>query len=226
MYRLPSKLMAWAKKPSKMTRGQILRRFSFVLLAALAFNIVYALAFPYVRVALLTRQGFEGQAVLGHVWEDDRLRIVSDPGGEVFHRMAYAQWLERKGTQISVTDLCASACTFHLRNPNLCAAPGSLWMFHRSFLLSGPPPWYAKAFISAADAFHARIYPDGLREWIQSVEAQMGPNDELWIVGQDLIDKGWLTACEGEGWDVDKARFVARELSNGFEPHKVMPAFR
>lgn len=178
---------------------------------------VGVLIYPHVKVANMAPQGFEGQTLSGHAWGDDGvLRISADPGGGVMDRLAYAQWIKERGTSIEVLGICASACTYFLRNENVCAAPGSLWMFHRA-QTSEDASVLAKTIgrlgINLLERKHGRSAFD---QWMRDVESQMSLEDELWIVGEYLIEAGWVKECETEGFDVDKAREKAKKWSKNF----------
>ena len=109
---------------------------------------------------------------------------------------------------------------FYLGLPNACAAPGSLWMFHRSRSFWGGQSAVADAYLRIATL----ILPHELRAWVLEVADAMTVDDELWLAGQDLIEAGWIRSCAAEGGrSPDEIREVARNRTDGFISPRPLP---
>lgn len=178
-----------------------LRLFGLLLSAWALSCVAMFYAGPHLYVRNLLKQGFSEISFPGQVWANDSdLLIMNDMGGKLMQRVAHAQWLSDHKKSVHVLGICASACTTYLSVPNVCAAPASLWMFHKGFLVSAKtgerkPGNMVTEHLSW---FSTRNLDAPLRRWVRDLDASLTGEQELWVTGQDFIEAGWLRACDAD----------------------------
>jgi hypothetical protein len=187
-------------------------------LAVLAAVAVWIWAVPVVFGTLESYKASAGQPVEGQEWsQDGTLVVFEDHGGSVVRRIGQWKRMERDGVDIAVLGLCASACTLAIANPRTCTAPGALWMFHRAYADEGN----AMAFWGLRGALGWSIenaiqgfYPDGFSAW----QSAIPEGQDVWVVGADLIEAGWVAPCSNMVADPEqeaKVRALAAEWNLG-----------
>lgn len=180
---------------------------------------------PHATVAVASRFGdahpFHGQRFA----HNGQLVVEDDYGGAVLARLIQVEKLERTQTPVVVSGICASACTLYLTLPNTCTAPEALWMFHP---LHADPTSSLAAFVTdifgPRDPFARTLsrtsmarFPKDLAAWQERTYLRMSPDDEHWLLGQDLIQAGWVAPCFGAGYYSAKhAAAMRTSMSKGF----------
>lgn len=79
--------------------------------------------------------------------------ITLHHGGRIAAAWVEMRDLKRSGEIVRIAGYCASACTLHLANPNTCATPRAVLVFHAASNAAGT------RFLMAA-------YPAPVRSWI------------------------------------------------------------
>lgn len=215
-----------------MLRALLFQRSLFALVWAIVSTPLLILSVPVTTVVVAGYLGpleaMDGQ----HFDKNGHLLVEQDHGSGVIARLAQVAKLERSATPVTITGVCASACTLYLTLPNSCTTRDALWMFHP---LQAPPDAPLARLVSRifgtndpfADAI-TRIsmdrFPQALALWQDQLVSRMGPYDEHWILGQDLLEAGWIRPCTAPSvYPSDQARLLRTRWSRGFVPITPLP---
>jgi hypothetical protein len=125
------------------------------------------------------------------VWADvGTLRVSGDWGGEVDARVAEVARLERDGTRVVISGVCASACTLYLALPTTCLARGAKLGFHGPQAAQGFMPL---ATFERYQALMAGHYPPRMAAWFLQGPGS-GMDGEAWLTAQQAVGMG-AKAC-------------------------------
>lgn len=128
-------------------------------------------------------------------WDGERrLVVVRDGGGRMLERISYIRWLREKSVSVEVREVCLSACTFYLTLDDVCTHPAAMWMFHTS-RLRGQEEGTVDHINKLNDWASLFEFPEPLRSWLRKEYRGMRYEDEIRLLGQELIDRGWVAEC-------------------------------
>jgi len=118
------------------------------------------------------------------------LRVSGDWGGEVDQRVARIAQMERDGTRVVVSGVCASACTLYLKLPTTCLTAGARLGFHGPQTDQGFMPLDTFTRYQSLMAAH---YPPRMARWFVGGPGA-GMDGEAWLTAKQAIAMG-ARAC-------------------------------
>ena len=123
-------------------------------------------------------------------FENNTLTVHYDPGGLVLERGAQIFAFKRQNVSVRVKGFCYSACTYNLALENICTHGNSVWMFHQPHLHGEALP---KEHLRRSQMFDRLLLGQELASWLRTIPQKT----DVYMTGQDIIERGWATVCEG-----------------------------
>ena len=126
-------------------------------------------------------------SIPNHHLDDKILTVYADPGGKLYKRLQFINYLEKNDIDVKIVGRCASACTLYLSMETTCVIPDARFGFH------GPSA--SDVYMTSAQRkddieLMTRAYPDFLDQWFVRRASHLVGDDLLWVEGSELIRHG------------------------------------